>query len=167
MKIQTAIQTTRKYIKETNYEIVSVPVDVWQDVVDALHLLRLAPYAYIIGVNGHTDVYHAGYGVAVTVTTGGRSFGAEYSRDRLVMWRDVARLAHTFDEQCAVIDGIAQDMLGNDPLRLHHTSLARGYVSRRGTGRMEAYRGRFGIGVTYHAPSHNMTSYHPISYYVL
>lgn len=167
MKNQTAIKTTRKNIKETNYEIVSVPADVWQDVVGALHLLRLAPYAYIIGVNGRTDVYHGGYGVAVTVTTGGRSFGRSYDRDRLVMWRDVARLARTFDEQCAVIDGIAQDMLGNDPMQLHHTSLARGYVSRRGTGHMEAYKGRFGLGVTYHAPSHNMTSYHPVSYYVL
>ena len=157
------IKTTKKEIRANFGAVVAVPADVWGDVADAL---RLAPSAYIVGVYGHTDVYCIG-GVAVTVATGGRSFGRSYDRDRLVMWRDVARLARTFDDQCAVIDGIAQDMLGNDPLHLHHTALARGYVSRRGTGHMEAYRGRFGLGVTYHAPSHNMTSYHPISYYTL
>lgn len=157
------IQTTKKNIRSNFGTVVSVPQDIWCDVADAL---RLAPSAYTVGVYGHTDVYSIG-GVAVTVTTGGRSFGAAYDRDRLMMWRDVARLARTSDEQCAVIDGIAQDMLGNDLLQLHHTALARGYVSRRGTGRMEAYRGRFGLGVTYHAPSHGMTSYHPVSYYVL
>ena len=165
--IQTSIQTTRKNIKETNYEIVSVPADVWQDIIDALPMLRLAPYAYIIGVNGRTDVYHGGYGVAVTVTTGGRSFGAPYDRDRLIMWRDVARLARTSDEQCKVIDGIAQDMLGNDPLREHHTAAAMGYVSRRDGSYIEAYRGRFGIGVVCHSPRWDTTYYHYKTYYTL
>lgn len=159
------IQTTKKAIR-ANFGIVvvvSVPQDVWADVADAL---RLTPSAYIVGVYGHTDVYTIG-DVAVTVTTGGRSLCMVYSRDRLSMWLDVARLARTADEIHSVTAALAADIQGHDPLILHHTSLARGYVSRRGTGRMEAYKGRFGIGVTYHAPSHGMTSYHPVSYYVL
>lgn len=156
------IQTTKKNIRANFQTIVYVQEDIWHDVA---RLLRLVPYAYTVGVYGrNADIYVVG-GVAITV--GNRPFGDYYDRDRLMMWRDVARLARTADEIHAVTAALAADMQGQDPLTLHHTALARGYVSRRGTGRMEAYRGRFGIGVTYHAPSHNMTSYHPISYYVL
>ena len=156
------LQCTKKHIMETNYWIVAVSEDIWQDIATCL---GLSPYAYTEGVHGHNaDVYHVG-GVAVTV--GNRPFGKWFDRDRLSMWRDVARLAVTIDDKCKVIDGIAQDMMGNVALKEHHTASARGYVSRKSTGYTEAYRGNFGIGVVRHSPRWDTTSYHYKTYYTL
>lgn len=156
------LQCTKKHIMETNYWVVAVSQDIWQDIASCLDL---EPYAYTCGVYGHNaDVYHVG-GVAVTV--GDRPFGTRYDRDRLIMWRDVARLARTIDDKCKVIDGIAQDMMGNNALTEHHTASARGYVSRKTGGYTTAYRGRFGIGVVRHSPRRDTTSYHYVTYYTL
>lgn len=157
------IQTTKKHVKANFATVVSVPVDVWADVADAL---RLVPSAYTVGVYGHTDIYVIG-NVAVTVSTGGRSFGTAYSRDNLCMWRDISRLAQTDNDRANIIRAIAHNMRGDNPLWYHHSALARGYVSRKGTAYREAYRGRFGIGVKVHRQSYGMTSHHRIEYYVI
>lgn len=156
------IQATKKHIMETNYWIVAVSEDIWQDIASCLNL---TPYAYTCGVYGHNaDVYHVG---GVSVTVGKRPFGKRYDRDRLMMWRDVARLCKTGNDRRKVIDGIASDMCGDSPLTEHHTSAARGYVSRKGNGYTEAYRGNFGIGVVRHSPRWDTTSYHYKTYYTL
>ena len=156
------IQITKKQIMQTNQTVVAVSQDIWQDIAACLHL---EPYAYTCGVYGHNaDVYHVG-GVAVTV--GNRPFGRRYDRDRLMMWRDVARLARTDADRHKVIDGIAQDMMGNVALKEHHTSAARGYVSRKTGGYTTAYRGRFGIGVVRHSPRWDTTQYCYKTYYTL
>lgn len=157
------LEATKKHIMETNYRVVAVSWDVWQDIAA---YLRLQPYAYTCGIYGHNaDVYYIGGGVAVTV--GNRPFGRSYDRDRLMMWRDVARLAKTDSDRRKVIDGIAADMRGETVLHEHHTSAARGYVSRKDGGYTEAYRGRFGLGVVRHSPRWDTTSYHYKTYYTL
>lgn len=55
--------------------------------------------------------------------------------------------------------------------REHHTSWARGYVSRKpnsdGTyGYSEPYNGKFGKGYIEHTPSWSTTQYHTITYYI-
>lgn len=52
-------------------------------------------------------------------------------------------------------------------IEYHHTSWARGYVSRKTDGYIEPYKGRFGIGVKYHVPSWSSTVYHLVSYYLI
>nr|DAE83080.1 MAG TPA: hypothetical protein [Caudoviricetes sp.] len=156
------IQTTKKQIRANFGTIAIVPEDIWHDVAVALHLV---PYAYTVGVYGrNADIYVVG-GVAVTV--GNRPFGTYYDRDMLTMWRDIARLARTTDEINAITAAIAADMRGEYPLRRHHTSLARGYVSRRGIGYVVPYRGRFGIGIADHTPNWDSNQYHNITYYII
>ena len=53
----------------------------------------------------------------------------------------------------------------------HHTSWARGYISRKpnsdGTyGYREPYNGKFGKGYIEHKPSLTSTQYHLITYYI-
>ena len=48
-----------------------------------------------------------------------------------------------------------------------HTSWVRGYVSRKSSGYIERYIGRFGIGCKYHTPSYDSTIYHLVSYYLI
>lgn len=156
------VQTTKKQIMQTNRVIVRVSYDVWQDIASAL---RLTPYAYTCGIYGHNaDVYDV-CGVAVTV--GDRPFGRRYDRDRLMMWRDVARLAKTELDRLKVEDGIAADMLGDNPFEEHHTASCEGYVSRKTSGYTEAYRGRFGIGVVRYSPRWDTTRYVYKTYYTL
>ena len=45
--------------------------------------------------------------------------------------------------------------------KLHHTALARGYVARTGRGYVLVYKGRFGRGYVYHAPSYQSTGLSP------
>ena len=57
--------------------------------------------------------------------------------------------------------------LVNDPnYRLHHSASRRGYISRNSDGRVEAYRGRFGIGYLLVTPRHDTTQYVNIAYYI-
>lgn len=53
------------------------------------------------------------------------------------------------------------------PLKYHHTSLCRGYVSTKSKGIVEGYFGKFGIGVTVKEHNYNSTNYCYISYYIL
>lgn len=103
----------------------------------------------------------------VCVACGYRPQGKAYDSARLSMWHDVFRLCKTEEERDSVRYAIASDMLGESPLQEHHTASARGYVSRRGTGYTEAYKGRFGIGVVRHSPRYDSTSYHYKTYYTL
>ena len=71
------------------------------------------------------------------------------------------------DECRKVLIAMLRDMTGGEGLTLHHSALARGYVSRKGIAYKEVYRGRFGIGVKVHHPSYGMTSHHHIEYYTI
>lgn len=52
-------------------------------------------------------------------------------------------------------------------LKLSHTSLARGYVSRKNTdGIVEEYEGRFGKGYKVFTPNWDSTRYCYVTYYV-
>lgn len=52
--------------------------------------------------------------------------------------------------------------------RKHHTSYARGYLSRKGTeNRIISYSGRFGTGYIVETPAWETTNYHHITYYVI
>ena len=103
----------------------------------------------------------------VCVACGYRPQGKRYDSARLSMWYDVYKLCKTEEEREKVRYAIDCDMLGESPLKEHHTASARGYVSRKGTGYAEAYRGRFGIGIVRHSPRMDSTSYHYKTYYTL
>jgi len=47
-----------------------------------------------------------------------------------------------------------------------HTSLARGYVSRKGPGSVAPYKGRFGSGYVHLAPCWKSSRYYFRSYYL-
>lgn len=51
--------------------------------------------------------------------------------------------------------------------RYHHTSWARGYISRKTNGYIIPYKGKFGIGYAWHRPSWHSTTYHLVSYYII
>ena len=51
--------------------------------------------------------------------------------------------------------------------KYHHTSWARGYVSRKSDGYAEPYKGRLGIGFIHHAPAWSSTVYHYVFYYLI
>ena len=51
-------------------------------------------------------------------------------------------------------------------LVFHHMAWGRGYVSRRSSGYVEKYNGRFGIGVKLHSPCFYSTVYHYVDYYI-
>lgn len=103
----------------------------------------------------------------VVVAAGYRPQGRRYNYHRLKEWYDVFCLATTETERDKVRDAVAADMLGESPLTEHHTASARGYVSRKGIGYREAYRGNFGIGIVRHSPRWDTTSYHYKTYYTL
>lgn len=50
--------------------------------------------------------------------------------------------------------------------KYHHTGSRRGYESRKGDGRVERYRGRFGEGFAIIAPRRDTTQYVNIEYYI-
>lgn len=47
-----------------------------------------------------------------------------------------------------------------------HTSLARGYISRKTNGLLKPYKGRFGEGFIHEEPNWKSTSYYYVTYYV-
>lgn len=48
----------------------------------------------------------------------------------------------------------------------HHTANRRGYVSRKGSGIVEPYAGRFGAGYVLVSPRWDTTQYVDVTYYV-
>lgn len=50
--------------------------------------------------------------------------------------------------------------------RLHHTSFASGYVSRKSDGRVWAYVGRFGVGYVIDRPNFDSTRFFFREYYI-
>lgn len=49
----------------------------------------------------------------------------------------------------------------------HHTSLARGYISRKNSNTIiEEYDGKFGKGYKVHTPHYESTQYHYVTYYI-
>lgn len=54
----------------------------------------------------------------------------------------------------------------NGKLVKSHTSLHRGYVSRKGDGIIRPYSGRFGSGWLHLHPSQESTRYHQVTYYI-
>lgn len=65
-------------------------------------------------------------------------------------------------------DHITRLDLENAGYRLHHVSLYRGYVSRKGRGELpvENYNGRYGRGCVVRSCNYNSTIYSYISYYI-
>lgn len=49
---------------------------------------------------------------------------------------------------------------------LHHTASRRGYESRRSSGRLEPYNGKFGRGYIAVTPRWDTTQYVYVSYYI-
>lgn len=50
---------------------------------------------------------------------------------------------------------------------LHHTASRRGYVSRKTSGRLEPYSGKFGRGYVAITPRRDTTQYVNIAYYIV
>ena len=124
------------------------------------------PRTYAAGTFGwNADFYELPRGVVVAA--GYRPQGRCYNYYRLQEWYDIFCLCKTEEERDKVRYAVAADMLGDDVLKEHHTASCRGYISRRGIGYREAYRGRFGIGVVRHSPRWDSTSYHYKTYYTL
>lgn len=59
-----------------------------------------------------------------------------------------------------------QDLTQSSEYMHHHTSLARGYVSRKSDGFVRAYKGRFGEGYTIALPNWDSTRYYRLAYYI-
>lgn len=156
------VQTSFKQVKANCGLLIALPED------DGRMYREMfgEPFAFAAGVFGwNADFYSLPRGVVVAA--GYRPQGVKYDSARLSMWYDVFRAAKTEKERDKVRDAIATDMLGESPLTEHHTASARGYISRKGNGYSEAYRGRFGIGVVRHSPRWDSTSYHYKTYYTL
>lgn len=49
---------------------------------------------------------------------------------------------------------------------LHHTASRRGYVSRKSSGTVEPYSGKFGTGYVVISPRYDTTQYVNIAYYI-
>lgn len=60
-----------------------------------------------------------------------------------------------------------QAMRYDGKIYLHHQAACQGYVSRKSTGRVLEYRGRYGVGYVIDTPRRDTTRYIHRSYYVL
>lgn len=58
------------------------------------------------------------------------------------------------------------EMVEAGALKKLHTSLKRGYVSRKSTGVVESYNGRFGKGYAVLSPNRDSTRYCFVTYFV-
>ena len=156
------VQTSFRNVKANSSALVAVSDSV-RHIVDRIFG---NPFAFAAGIFGwNADFYALPRGVVIA--SGYRPQGKRYDSDRLKEWYDVYRLCKTEDERNKVRYAIASDMLGESPLTEHHTAACRGYVSRKGNGYIEAYRGRFGLGIVRHSPRWDTTSYHYKTYYTL
>lgn len=164
------VQVTQKAIRESAAHLISLPYCAMQEVERLCHI---TPYAYNAGVYGWNCDYYSfdqmdGVPYGVVISCGYRPHGTSYPTERLNEYIKIMRDAcKTVDECRKVLVAMLYDMTGDNGLTVHHSAIARGYVSRKGTGYREAYRGRFGIGVKVHHPSRGMTSHHRITYLVV
>lgn len=156
------IETSFRNVKKNSSALVAVSDSV-RHLVDRMFG---NPFAYAAGIFGwNADFYQLPCGVVIA--SGTRPQGKRYDTARLRMWYDVFCLARTEEERNKVRYAIASDMLGDEVLKEHHTSSARGYVSRKSNGHQEAYKGRFGIGIVRYSPRWDTTSYCYKTYYTL
>lgn len=156
------IQTSFREVKRNCGLLVALPDDDGQ----TYRKIFGEPFAYAAGVYGwNADFYRLPCGVVVAA--GYRPQGKRYDYDRFKMWYDIFLLCKTDEERDKVRYALAADMRGDEVLTLHHASISRGYVSRKGIAYKEAYRGRFGIGVKLHHPSYGMTRSHHMEYYTI
>jgi len=51
-------------------------------------------------------------------------------------------------------------------LVFHHRAMARGYLSRKGIGKVVEYKGKFGEGVAHMTPRWDTTRYITVDYYI-
>lgn len=58
------------------------------------------------------------------------------------------------------------ELKSNPAYKYHHTSLRRGYESRKSEGHVEPYSGRFGKGYIAVTPRWDSTCYVNVSYYI-
>lgn len=54
----------------------------------------------------------------------------------------------------------------NKELFLHHTATAQGYISRKSSGYVVEYNGKFGKGFKHCLPNFNSTYYYLVTYYI-
>lgn len=59
-----------------------------------------------------------------------------------------------------------KELESNPNYKRHHTASRRGYVSRKSSGHVEAYSGRFGRGYIVITPRYDTTRYVNITYYI-
>lgn len=59
-----------------------------------------------------------------------------------------------------------KELKENKGYTIHHTASRRGYISRKGEGRVESYNGKFGKGYILVTPRYDTTSYVNITYYI-
>lgn len=58
------------------------------------------------------------------------------------------------------------EMHDKKQIKYHHTSLFRGYVSRKNPPDPIPYKGRFGEGYKLERPNYNSTTYSFVTYYI-
>lgn len=58
------------------------------------------------------------------------------------------------------------EIKNNSNYRYHHTGSRRGYESRKGSGHVESYNGRFGKGYVVISPRWDTTQYVDVHYYI-
>lgn len=74
----------------------------------------------------------------------------------------MSRVLNNWDEYIAALDE-----LDNEGYEFHHSALKRGYMSRKITGVLSLYDGRFGKGYIIEMPRRDNNNYHTIMYFIL
>lgn len=59
-----------------------------------------------------------------------------------------------------------KDLTQNPSYYLHHAASRRGYESRKGSGHIEPYSGKFGTGYLLVLPRYDTTRYVRVEYYI-
>lgn len=60
-----------------------------------------------------------------------------------------------------------KDLIKNGTVTRSHSSLARGYVSRKTEGYVVEYQGKFGKGYKHYEPNWNSSIYCVVTYFIL
>ena len=59
-----------------------------------------------------------------------------------------------------------EQLTNNPEYKLHHTASRKGYESRRGSGHIEEYDGRYGTGYIHIQPRYDTTRFVRVTYYI-